>query len=383
MNYLKPFVVRAGGTFETRLRDVEARLQIVATVQFLSAKHAAALLSLRPDVSSEMAEAIDSVVRERMRAMRPERFYMRFIFTDEHEARSAETELTQLIAERLSGDPFHARVLNLVLKLVETDLIHRFRELQEAIASFAVTVEPSGIEPMEFQGELRVVAVDPDGWHTFRALAGGIEQITALIRDQLLTLLQARPVEELRYYNEDQRAALQADVSAMVAHYAREQFGLVVEVSGFRRAPTFELLHRDFPKGEQFLTAGSAELTGISKGDERWMLARVERLLERRNALLATGDDELDAVEEEIAALRRRLDEARGQPIEKLSAAETGTIALLESNTRSLGSPSADMTEATSREVSAFDIALSMDLEGPPDWSERIDHYLYGVDDGK
>lgn len=34
--------------------------------------------------------------------------------------------------------------------------------------------------------------------------------------------------------------------------------------------------------------------------------------------------------------------------------------------------------------VSTFlDVALSLNVEGPPDWSERIDHYLYGVDDGK
>jgi len=33
--------------------------------------------------------------------------------------------------------------------------------------------------------------------------------------------------------------------------------------------------------------------------------------------------------------------------------------------------------------ASFFDIALGMDLEGPPDWSSRIDHYLYGIDDGK
>jgi hypothetical protein len=34
--------------------------------------------------------------------------------------------------------------------------------------------------------------------------------------------------------------------------------------------------------------------------------------------------------------------------------------------------------------VSTFlDVALSLNVEGPPDWSARIDHYLYGVDDGK
>ena len=33
--------------------------------------------------------------------------------------------------------------------------------------------------------------------------------------------------------------------------------------------------------------------------------------------------------------------------------------------------------------VSFFDVALGMDLDGPPDWSSRIDHDLYGIDDGR
>jgi len=34
-------------------------------------------------------------------------------------------------------------------------------------------------------------------------------------------------------------------------------------------------------------------------------------------------------------------------------------------------------------DVSFFDVAMGLDLDGPPDWSSRIDHYLYGIDDGK
>lgn len=30
-----------------------------------------------------------------------------------------------------------------------------------------------------------------------------------------------------------------------------------------------------------------------------------------------------------------------------------------------------------------FKVARSLSIEGPTDWSARIDHYLYGVDDGK
>ncbi|SOD02153.1 hypothetical protein SAMN05216486_10276 [bacterium JGI 053] len=37
--------------------------------------------------------------------------------------------------------------------------------------------------------------------------------------------------------------------------------------------------------------------------------------------------------------------------------------------------PSSDASPATS----FFDIALSMDLDGPSDWSSRVDHYLYGL----
>ena len=38
--------------------------------------------------------------------------------------------------------------------------------------------------------------------------------------------------------------------------------------------------------------------------------------------------------------------------------------------------PRADEADA----VDVFKLALSMDLEGPPDWSSRIDYYLYGVE---
>jgi hypothetical protein len=159
-------------------------------------------------------------------------------------------------------------------------------------------------------------------------------------------------------------------VSAEVARYASEQFGLVVRVSSFRRTPTvFELLPREL-RQEQMLRISEP----VMVPDERRLLARVERLMEQRNALIAADVGELRAIEKEITALRRHLHEARDHVVGKVP---------LESNTPALVSPSSDKAETASHEVSAFDIALSMDLEGPPDWSERIDHYLYGVDDGK
>jgi hypothetical protein len=51
----------------------------------------------------------------------------------------------------------------------------------------------------------------------------------------------------------------------------------------------------------------------------------------------------------------------------------------LEPNTRVVISvQSADPDSSGGNGADFFDIALGMDLGGPPDWSARIDHYLYG-----
>src|SRR3954470_10390274 len=100
-NYLEPFVVRVPGNFETRLHNVDARLEIVATVRFPSLEHVAALQRVGPDLTAAMAAVIDTIVRERMHSIHPGRFYMRFSYTDEErETQSVEAELTQLITKR-------------------------------------------------------------------------------------------------------------------------------------------------------------------------------------------------------------------------------------------------------------------------------------------
>ena len=53
---------------------------------------------------------------------------------------------------------------------------------------------------------------------------------------------------------------------------------------------------------------------------------------------------------------------------------EPGTRVVISVEPLSEGIASADSAEP----VSCFDIAMSMDIDGPSDWSARIDHYLYG-----
>jgi hypothetical protein len=42
----------------------------------------------------------------------------------------------------------------------------------------------------------------------------------------------------------------------------------------------------------------------------------------------------------------------------------------------------AESVPASADARSFLDIALSLELEGPPDWSARLDEYLYGSDEG-
>lgn len=39
------------------------------------------------------------------------------------------------------------------------------------------------------------------------------------------------------------------------------------------------------------------------------------------------------------------------------------------------------MPAKTGEPLSFLKVAMSMNLEGPPDWSRNLDHYLYGDDD--
>ncbi len=42
--------------------------------------------------------------------------------------------------------------------------------------------------------------------------------------------------------------------------------------------------------------------------------------------------------------------------------------------------PPAETTKKKGEPYAVLKAALAANLDGPPDWSERVDHYLYGTD---
>ncbi len=325
---VKPFVIRTEGAFETRLHGVDAKLEVVVTARIPRLEDIASLLAREPDIPRAMEEAVRTALEARMHALHPERFYMRFGFADPvrhaEETQSVEAELMEHVERRLTEGEFHAEVVGTVIKIVETDLIRRFRELQEATPDFVLRVESLDAEVVDFAANLRVGAVHYDGWQRFRVLTGGIEQITARVRDQVDTVLHTLPAAELLYQGEAERSALEARVSAAVLQYAAEQFGLVVHLANFRRTRTeSETAYHATLRGEwQREAEARARLqetaVGARLNEYAGMAAAIERLTERCTELYGVEGEEkeLARVEREIAALSSRLREHSRLPLD-------------------------------------------------------------------
>lgn len=339
---VRPFVIRTEGAYATLFPDVEARLEVVVTARIPRLDDIAPLLSTTPDIPRAMEEAIRGVVAEWMHGLHPERFYMRFSSTEPsrhgEETRSVEAELVELVKNRLTQGEFHAEVIRTVIKILETDLIRRFRELQDGTPDVSVLVESVDYGEVEFAGDLRVVAVQPDGWNRFRILTGGIERITAKVVDHLHTVLHTLPPEELLFRSEAERDALARKVAAAVRAYGAEQFGLDIRVSNFRRKRTGIENHLLRRQGEVDDHVWSAELVDYGS-----LVMSMKRLTARRDELFDEEGTEVERarVESDIASVKAMLESAR-----TLSARQLPPPRVREAGTeRALPGPAADAAE--------------------------------------
>jgi hypothetical protein len=320
---VKPFVLRVEGAFGTRLAGVEAKLEVVVTARIPQVEDIAALLGREPDIPRAMEKAIDTTLAAHMHTLHPERFYMRFGLADPErhaeETHSVEGELVRLVEQRLTGGEFHADVLSTVVKIVETDLIRRFRELQEATPSIVVRVEPLETETVEFIAELRVVGVHRDGWSRLRVQTGGIEQITDKVRDRVDTVLHTLATHELLYMTEVQRVALETHVSRSVLEYAAGQFGVAVRLLNLRRrlTPDEDAALGHVLGGRKRDAEFNARLQEVSQeallNEYAGLAKALARLTEHRTERYgAEGDEgEVARLDKEIAGIKTQMEATR------------------------------------------------------------------------
>jgi len=312
IRWKEPFPLEVSGTFETQASRFYVNVQFVVTARIPRLETVEAYLNREQNVPKLMEEAILSASRQLLHGVNPERFYMRFGSTDIPDERSVKDALEAAIDQKLR-EQFGADVIEVVIKVVETELIARLKKLMETISPFVVEmVSVHGDEPLIFHGNFQTQRVDPDGWHRFQLLTIGVDEIRRLLEEHLLAQLHAATPDELKYRSPEHRQFLEQVLSRYATNYICEEFGLIVRITNVYREPTPGELHASrtlIERREKTFEIDRATLRDWAAGEiasSEHRLARLGALLEKRNEL-AMGTD----VEDDLTELDRQIAEAR------------------------------------------------------------------------
>jgi hypothetical protein len=230
--------------FETKTSQVMVRLEIIVDAKIEDLKKIEGLINSRVDVKYEMQKAVERVARAFLHTIEPERFYMRFEYTDdEHpeEEYSLEEEIENCVKNTLESEPFYANVRSVTPNFLETEITRRYKKLQgeNKICPFKFeVVSLRGGEPVTFQGDIQVERVHKDMWLIFQSRKYELEQIKNALENHLKAQLETCSSEVLQYETSEDRERLQSALNTWGNNYTIEQFGLVVSIKNVSRKST-------------------------------------------------------------------------------------------------------------------------------------------------
>lgn len=318
LKWKEPFPIEIDSTpFETRLSRFYVNLQFAVTARIprLESEKVKKYLNRDQNVPNAMKEAIVAQTRRVLHGVEPERFYMRFNFTDIPDETPVEETLVNAIRTRLETD-FDAEVIDVVVKIAETELISRLRKLMETICPFVVEMKSlHGRETLIFRGNFQIDSVAGDGWHRFQLLTIGMDEIRQLLEEHLLAELNALTPHEVQYRNPKHRKQLEAVFTALAERFVRDQFGLMIRVTNVRRDPT----PHELAANQKLLGDDQRRIEVESDRRDQWAAtqileshehtARLARLYEQRRLLTAESgtDEEIADIDRKIAVEKAEL----------------------------------------------------------------------------
>jgi hypothetical protein len=295
--WLEVFTIETGGDFEIRSSTVSVRLRILVTAEIKALQDIEPYLIRRVNVPRLMEELSIEEARQCLHNIDPERFYMRFKYSDSEHEIPLETELINRISKVLSQS-FNAEITSIVLKIEDDTIISRFRVLQERICAFQVEVlSLHGGDTIRFKGDFRVEAIDSNGWHMFSLREYTLEEITAYVEETIRAIFGTLPIQTLQYKDISQLEEIRRVVNTVVRTSVIERFGLVIKVNNF---------HRERTKSEMMTN----ELNDLTRSEiSQWRLELLRKLLKQRSELIALGEttEELKELDERIEKLRKEI----------------------------------------------------------------------------
>jgi hypothetical protein len=220
------------GTFATKDARVKVKLNTIVRAKIERLELIKDYLSKKVDVAElkkYMNDSIRDTISEFLHDVEPERYYLRFDTKDEKnyqkEDKTVTEELKYRIQNKLSQE-FHATVISVVIKYLDTEVSQRYEELYEEGSPFEIEIESlqDAGEIIKFRGHLQVTGVDKFNWATFQSRKATLEDIKQYFLDSLKPKLKTFRTSSLAITDADELIAMQDFVNKCANQALVEQY---------------------------------------------------------------------------------------------------------------------------------------------------------------
>ncbi|HBL31913.1 MAG TPA: hypothetical protein DD490_34255 [Acidobacteria bacterium] len=300
-------------SYMTHDARLEVRLNVVVKAKVTNLRDKRLTPYLRPQ--SRLLEDIQEVVyRETQHIMHgidPERFYMRFQYTDKPGEKKPVREEIEGHVKAVLAERFAVDEVSVIAKPLETDLTKRLSRLLEGPHTLEVECfplnDPSRGEEVIYRIDFDVEGVEQNGWHTFRSKSfPSFEDELAHLRKVMAEDIRSKVELAPREYRQFTDIGVQRTIEQVIHDSTRRKvinvFGLCVSVVTVTRCATIGEQHTHEAMAharEQALTTGRHLLE--SKVQE--LVTLTTKKLDLIKAGVEADDPELKSVQDRIRDL--------------------------------------------------------------------------------
>jgi hypothetical protein len=330
LTWLDFFTINVDDKFETNISNSYVKLSIPITVRLSSLEDEKVRnrLNRLEDIPELMRRKAYDVTSQFLHTVEPERFYTTFSFPNtnkypDHE-KAIERELVERITDELQAS-FAAEVLSVVPKVVDTEPIIRWRELQEKVCEFAFSVTPlRGGEAIPFKGKFQVEDIAENGWYRFESRKFTLDDIRKHLEDDLRAKLKTASKEELLFKGNKHLKALQDEIEKIAVPAIQAIYGVRISLSTFDR----ELTEIETEMNEEIIERNRSAIVSAKYRREA-AVASDKYLVEKKVEEIGILIDErqrlgVDGPKDEIAEIEKRIHKERGKLIpDRVSSIES------------------------------------------------------------
>lgn len=295
------FIIDHKGKFATHDSRVEVGLNVVISGAIRNLKELGMYLTPKTKILDDIEEAISKEVQKLMHGIEPERFYMRFNFSDIEGETPVEQELRKAIFDMLQ-QRFFVEDIHVTLKIMETELTERFQKLQENspyyfdIKAFPLR-EGGRREEITFRVGYEILRVDKNGWYIFQSKKfqspeEEIKKIQEVLEEDLKATLDTVPAEVLQYDDIKKKYAIEENLLKPSIFKVMKRFGLLIDIELRRLATEAELAEQK--KRLKFIGSQSQVDIAATEKTNQALLAELDSLYSKREELITAGVDDDD-----------------------------------------------------------------------------------------